>query len=934
LETCDDITTSQIPQILGPFVDVLIHALYNLLQHAENNVVICRQKEIAAFDALQAWAAYTRHVTLSKMLAPCPILPLMVLRLSDVEPQDQAASLHLQAACKALTEAIQTPSDIGSSERSDAASALIASIASTGFIARPLEHASGNDDDLCFELSTLFIALITEQMDDLVCAEAPVLIVKILLQLQQHPCNKVRMMVLDFWLAVHDIPTAERHHDWKYSPVAANGASLPASQLWPTVVQTLVSSTRYPLSMFTATSDDDDDWTELEEYRTLTSDVYASCYYLLRSDMIEYLAQLVTSGSNERRRMDHNQASEEFLVAEAALFSLTAVAKDVISRICPERQVRQGASSLVDKDRQKTTSLLLDLIRNVCQRPPPDHALVLPPLYQIALARFVGAYAILWVSACSPHDLYSLMEFLVRLALPTLNDSVSNLPGSRTRDSSGSFPVHDIIAAAASGIRALLIRSPPDKIFLTPEAATEQKCILNFLDGIFQPEALETALEGCTRICVATITHSEVRAEQLFMIAVSQHRFLSDVVDRLYLRGTAAVATVGLGTHSDEAEARQARFHDIVLTLRGFQTMIRFCECEIVLSSGSGWPELPIQTVMNRIHPFLETVMQRVSSEFEVLCHVVSIHEQLVRSFPSIVAPRLKAVVYDMVRFYGHAFAPVVLTYIGNVVEAIGQSETAFLAEVLTHVTRVTFEHLSAVGDLKEHTDLISGFFDMAQRYLIHASEALLHSRLSREIVARGVEYLQICQYEHTSSQSIFLFVGQICGWRTLWLSDVSKQALASASKELDEISHHEGGILVRACIAALLSGPQSVRSSSADCLFAIISALLSGPQSVRSSSADCLFAIISATAKGPVSSDRNVGLAHLYLVEAYDWHKKEHPQTAKQDIVFGQVIEILVALAMKEPNKNKDTGKLLLNDFTRIIRGEETVDVLATYRV
>jgi hypothetical protein len=88
---------------------------------------------------------------------------------------------------------------------------------------------------------------------------------------------------------------------------------------------------------------------------------------------------------------------------------------------------------------------------------------------------------------------------------------------------------------------------------------------------------------------------------------------------------------------------------------------------------------------------------------------------------------------------------------------------------------------------------------------------------------------------------------------------------------------------------------------------------------SCRLATAECVFAIVSATDNGPVSSEGSVdtALAHRYRVEAYESPQKD-PQGAKQQVCARvPVAKTLIARARKQPNKSKDTVKLLLNDYS-----------------
>jgi hypothetical protein len=163
--------------------------------------------------------------------------------------------------------------------------------------------------------------------------------------------------------------------------------------------------------------DDDIDQDEFAEYRRMSGDVLVVCYFLLRSDFVQYVVSAALSGPASR--------------SEAALFCLTAVAREINARIVSHTT---GASceSLISKDRHRTVELLLQTAQYTCMVPTKDIRI------STASAFFVESFASTWATQCSAED---ILKLLAHLRSSMLSGGDINRIASRSVDADGLLSV-------------------------------------------------------------------------------------------------------------------------------------------------------------------------------------------------------------------------------------------------------------------------------------------------------------------------------------------------------------------------------------------------------------------------------------------------------------------------------------------------------------
>jgi hypothetical protein len=374
VEACSDLSTPQVTAELWPFLETTINFIRRVLTDDSAEGLL------PALETLKHWAS-TCHISLTILNTPTcggteSLLPVLVHLLS--QPHSVSNEAVLVQASLALTEAVMVPSDSCSEGRTAACQMMFSAIASQGFIVNPLRQASEQEwEDACHALATLICTLVSEEVDDVVGHSADPLL-HLLLHIQNHPLPKTRMLALDCWLTVQEVPTSQRHDNWK-------------APLFRQVAEGLLTSTAFPANFRDWEQEVDLDQSEFEEFRTMVQDVYVSAYFLLRADFVQHLVTQIVS-------------SADWTVQEAALFAFCAVSREVCAR-CKA----QGGGTSISKDRERTAELLLQLVQHLVSTDPSTskHGLVLAGIVQ-----FIGAYAPAWATKCAPEAILQLLTYL------------------------------------------------------------------------------------------------------------------------------------------------------------------------------------------------------------------------------------------------------------------------------------------------------------------------------------------------------------------------------------------------------------------------------------------------------------------------------------------------------------------------------------------
>lgn len=373
MEACADFTTPQVTAELWPHMELVLDTVRRGLSSADTAG--------PALNALSRWAQ-TCHITLSHLNSPTcggteTLLPVLLQILSQQQPSAAQEELLILAS-RALTEAIIVPSDNCTPIRQDAVSMMIAAIAQ-GFVVAPLQYCTANRlDDGAHALASLISTLVSEEVDDL-CSQPADILLGLLLQIQAHPHTPVALTVLECWLTVQDVPTDQRHENWK-------------APLFLKIAEGLVTRLAYPKTFTNWQDELDMDEQEFFEFRRMVNDVLVNCYFLLR---VQYLRQLVNS-----------IATNDWTLTESTLFCLGAVSREVCARV-KARGMQQ--------DRNETVQQLLQLVHQLCGTNPKmaaESAARQHPLVWAAACNFIGLYAPAWNVHCDHGAIIQLLAYL------------------------------------------------------------------------------------------------------------------------------------------------------------------------------------------------------------------------------------------------------------------------------------------------------------------------------------------------------------------------------------------------------------------------------------------------------------------------------------------------------------------------------------------
>ena len=310
------------------------------------------------------------------------LLTILVRILSCPRPTSEEL---LCAAAESLSSAILVSSDAGTQSRRAAVTALFGSIPQGGFLVAPFAHAASDCswEKSAHSLANLAYVLTCEEVDVFAKCELPGCseMIDLLLRIQSHPSHSVSVTALEAWLALQDVPTAERHPDM-------------AGPLFGRIVDLLIPRISYSASFTTWEDEVDLDPQEFAEMRRLVGDVLVSAYFLLR---VSFVDQVVGAISADKTR---------WTVTESALFCLTSVAREVCARV----KARAGGSSVAE-DKKATAHRLVHLMEELCTG-GADAAAARHELVLSAVCTFTGAFAPVWNVVCSPDAILGLFAFL------------------------------------------------------------------------------------------------------------------------------------------------------------------------------------------------------------------------------------------------------------------------------------------------------------------------------------------------------------------------------------------------------------------------------------------------------------------------------------------------------------------------------------------
>lgn len=598
-ESCAELKTHQVTATLTPYWDTVIEVVAVSLQRPETSV--------EAAQCLRGWTQGC-HVSLSQLNSPLPssgqtVLPMLVHVLS------QSPSTNLvTAVSEALTTVLRQPIDSCTETRKSAVIGLVEAVRADGFVGRPLQAATvAGDESACHALVTLLATLVTEDVDEIVQRPADGLL-SLLLEIQaRFPLQKIRSLALEIWLNVQEVPTAERHLDWK-APLMAR------------LTESLLEALAFPPEFTNWEEEVTMDESDFNEFRQMVPDVLTSCYLMLRVDFVRRMAQGVVPL--------HHQAS--WTVSEAALVALSMVSRDVCDRIDSTM-----ASSKIRQDREATVALIGDVCQSLLSAQPRQTEVLME-----SFCDFFGGYSSAWKKVASTDSILRMVDYL-RIVWEQHHQS-----GEESK----------VAARAAGAVHAILVVC--EKLV---EDSSAQGALLHLLQTVFA-SALATNREGV----MLPVTEGCVRLLVQISDPVHRDQSLAAMVKNLTLRGHEALTVVPLdGSPLSEAGAAGvdalARYLKVMRLIIKFSQNYSTCGPHLLSSamSQSGWPfleavsqrithyEVLLEFTLDVQEQLLKSAPELLSSQFS------SVIQNCVAIFESTKNPATLSYISSAVEVYG-----------------------------------------------------------------------------------------------------------------------------------------------------------------------------------------------------------------------------------------------------------------------------------------
>jgi hypothetical protein len=892
MEACQEFTNAQVTAELAAHLEVVLATIQKgLVQQTTTLSPACQ--------ALKSWAE-TAHVSLSQLNAPTcggsqGVLPTMIHLLSstidtagihnnisgstssngvlaDSLPYDE---LVLRLAAQALSTAIMVVSDQCSPSRTVAAEAMWSAINQQGFILHPLKIATQQEwYDACHALASLLSTFVTEQVDDLVSHPADVGL-QVLLEIQTHPYTPVAMIPLECWLTIQDVPMDDRHEDWK-------------QPLYRRLVDTLVARMAYPHSFVSWDEELEVDESEFYDFRRLVADVLVGCYFLLRVEMIHMLVRQVLTATH-------------WTMSESALYALAQISKDVTARC----KSPAADGTIVARDRLSTCHDLLQLLHQLMSV-DIDNTLRQNPLLLGGVVNFCGNYSLAWNSMkCPPQVILQLLSYL-------------------------QFTFKVLPIEAAKAMRAVCISCLAKDIPLIDEFSANPaeyhmtssilpmilKSVKASMDAVLattEEQAMTMVAEGLTRI-VTKLKDVEVARQALTDDLISPVLHHIHVAIQHLPQGHASE----VWTTAQTQEATEA----LVRYLAVLQVIVRFSESPHFPGMGEWF--LP------QIGSCLEAVQLRTFStpaQSQVLTKWILVHQQILRiRLPQqdVTIAILSSTIPLVVQTIEQSKEPAALKYVATAVENFGgktEDMDRSFQDLLSHLTNIISSH----PNLPEATELLQGYFDCLQRFLLYCPRALCYSPKLAEIIILAVESISAMD-DKGATRAALIFLSQLFGWNSLRLSPPTLQIMQDfwkSSSVLKEALLARGEGLVHACFIGLAGGSQMLWPAYSDCLFAIVQAFILSPLEDRVNS--------SANPATPILSELLLQRWLLSGMMATFSVDSDGSATNANINLCNRIISILLDLARQGP-KCRPRAKMLLTDFAKIRRGEMTTESLASY--
>lgn len=890
----------------------------------------------SSLRALSGWAEACKTINLSRLQESPPhstssststsLLSMLVGLLSSQSQHRQWSSgqrhaLALMRGARALSAVVSNATDFGTESRHLVISAMLAAIPPpVGFLSAPLAVARTAEwDDASADLSSLASILAAEEMDEVAacnlagCSD----LIELLLGLQAHPVHAAAVPVLDVWLALQDVPTSDRH------------AAL-AAPLCERLVDVLSTRVAYPPAFVSWEEELDVESSEFDEMRRLATDVLVGNYFLLRTQYLGILANVLASSDGGQR----------WTTSESALFCLCAVGREACARVKASGKKFGGGGSdggPVAADGEATAAGLTQMVGSLCgvgvggsyeSAVRSRH-----PLVVAGLCNFIGCYALVWNASCTSETVLGLLAYLTAaLSVPDAAEAAGKSIRSLLNSCSCKLATKAALAAAAAGVSNGA--SPPSHDHIAAalarsmEAALSSSATSTSTGGDADAKTAAHVAEGCARLCIqlrgdATHVRNRAALAALASPVLQRARSALDVVVAAAAGGPSSSAAIG------QAEAASRAVASCLGVLR---EIVRFCDDT---TSGNGHVHV-LTDVLNAAWPVLNDVASSPAcrSRDDILTKLLDVHGQLLSIAPVLIVPQFRDLLAFVVRAYEEAHCPSALDYIAAAVETLGSDQREDVAaaagldargretlfdQLLTHLCQCTFAYVTQVKRPNECPQVIKALFELAQRYFLFCPGALCGCSEFASFFSLAVACLAECRGEVESTRAILIFLSQLIGWKSIRLSPAALAVVERYADSIDASLAAHGETITKACIGGLSGGaPQILWPAYSDCLFAMLVHVVapsSSPNGVDDQrTATCYRWLESAMSDSSIVGGGGGATQNMFTAD-----------------VGASVIRILCGLA-KEGTKSKPRTKMLLMDFGKICKGEMTPDALLAY--
>jgi hypothetical protein len=865
MEMCQELTNAEVTAELAMYLEIVLDTIQKELIESASTV-------LPACQALQSWTE-TAHISLSQLNTPTrggneAVLPTLIHLLSSNGPNYMYSEATLQASARALMNAILVVTDHCSTARTIAAETFWIAVSQQRFIIHPLQVATQQEwHDASHALASLLSTFVVEQVDDLVAQPAG-LGLQFLLDLQTHPHTSVALVPLEIWLTIQEIPASDRHDDWKHP-------------LYRKLIETLLPRIAYQQSFTDWEEELELDSSEFFEFRRLVSDVLSSCYFLLRSEMIQMLTNQVLCASL-------------WTFTESALYCLAQIAKDV----CMRCNAHAPDGSMVVRDREMTRQELLNLLNQVMNL-DAQTTYNQSPVLLAAVINFLGTYSPAWNSInCPPEAIVHLMGYL--------------------RNTLKMLPIESAKAIRALCISCLVKHMPNiDDLHAAPGCDVNTTAVPAVLNSV--REAMESVLTTSKEEAMTMVAEGATRLVTKLADADVARQALTNHLIQPILRNV-TVALESLPQHNNmqdwSSPQVQSATEALLRYLEVIKTVARFCDA----------PHIPaiMEWFLQDIGGCLESVHLRTASspvQSMVLPKWISIHQHVLRNASPLQDTTFRiftSTIPLIVQALERTHEPSTLKYISTAVENFGGKTDEIdeiFQQLLAHITTAITVH----PNLSESTELLHAFFDCLQRFFLYCPRALCYNPKFEIIVNFTVAAIG-AMHEKEATRAALNFLSQLFGWNFLRLPPQSvtvMQEIAITSNILKELLVRNGQNLLEMCFKGLAEGSQMLWPAYAGCVFSVVQAFATKPKQLDDQD-------------NHVSTSTTV--FNENLLQQWLFSGMMSTLTPGTDVAMcNQVIAILLTLS-RQGTKSGSRAKMLLTDFAKIKRGEMKSDALVSY--